>query len=487
MSSSSSSEKPLSLKVIKESYLLTASEIKALTKPYRLENVKHAAIKKFGSEAKLQEAISNRNAEREEKKNKKKKKDEQRLANRKSAEETLINKLKSFNVDSNNVVVKEENIKWLIHTNVGQQCIDQLVSLEIPGDDTNLDENAVRTLLNFNQKANERFSSITQAIKQRLVQAERQKLNERWIEYDVNVIVPPGSRLGIGAMLGPMMSPPGLLVKSFLNVNSVSPRGGGGGGPRFATAGNNANINAANVVGPLESSKLLVSSRVLKGIEKVMPGDIIVAINNNRIAQNTIPMAMMTLTMVSQMSMMNNKPQMILLRLSRFKPASKELLLKAQETALEPNRLSTFLNSPFIMQYAQATQPRKGEEVAYWLLNQNSVISEIFAPFERLEVLEQLFLKHKLTLKGPNGLLEKQFDETNVKQMYDMYTISSILKKYMDAGEVGRGRNKTSLKTAKQVVTAVVTHMKASKVYQESQQSDLDDGGNNKKKRKRNS
>ena len=101
--------------------------------------------------------------------------------------------------------------------------------------------------------------------------------------------------------------------------------------------------------------------------------------------------------------------------------------------------------------------------------------------------MEQLFLKHKLTLKGPNGLLEKQFDETNVKQMYDMYTISSILKKYMDAGEVGRGRNKTSLKTAKQVVTAVVTHMKASKVYQESQQSDLDDGGNNKKKRKRNS
>ena len=186
-----------------------------------MENVKQAAIKKFGSEAKLQEAISNRNAEREEKKNKKKK-DEQRLANRKIAEETLINKLKSFNVDSNNVVVKEENIKWLIHTNVGQQCIDQLVSLEMPGDDTNLDDNAVRTLLNFNQKANERFSSITQAIKQRLVQAERQKLNERWIEYDVNVIVPPGSRLGIGAMLGPMMSPPGLLVKSFLNVNSVS-------------------------------------------------------------------------------------------------------------------------------------------------------------------------------------------------------------------------------------------------------------------------
>ena len=35
----------------------------------------------------------------------------------------------------------------------------------------------------------------------------------------------------------------------------------------------------------------------------------------------------------------------------------------------------------------------------------------------------------------------------------------------MDDGEVGRGRNKTSLKTAKQVVTAVVTHMKTCNVY----------------------
>merc|ERR1711988_910375 len=119
-----------------------------------------------------------------------------------------------------------------------------------------------------------------------------------------------------------------------------------------------------------------------------------------------------------------------------------------------------------------------------WLLNQNSVISEIFAPFERLEVLEQLFLKHKLTLKGPNGLLEKQFDETNVKQMYDMYTISSILKKYMDAGEVGRGRNKTSLKTAKQVVTAVVTHMKTCNVYEECQQADIGVQSSNKKRKR---
>ena len=168
----------------------------------------------------------------------------------------------------------------------------------------------------------------------------------------------------------------------------------------------------------------------------------------------------------------------------RFQPASKELVSKAQQVALEPKRLGLLLSSPFILQYSQAIQPRKGEELTYWLLNQNAVISEIFAPFDRKQVLEELFSKHKLTLEGPHGLLQKKFDENNVKQMYDMYTIASILKKFMDAGEVGRGRNKTSLKTAKQVVTAVVTHMKTCNVYEECQQADIGVQSSNKKRKR---
>ena len=343
-----------------------------------------------------------------------------------------------------------------------------------PNDGAKLDVDAVNTLLSFSRKANERYLNISQAIKQRLIQTERQKLDEKWIEYDVVVVVPPGTRLGIGAVLVPMMSPPGLLVKKFLNMSNVSPREG-----RLIGDGNVATTTTATTSCPLENSKVISSNE--KSVKKVMPGDIIVAINDNRISQNTIPMALMTLTMVSQMSMMNKAVQKMSFRLSRFCPASKELILKAQEIALEPNRLNTFLKSPYILQYSQATQPRKGEEVAYWLLNQNSVISEIFAPFERKDVLEQLFSKHKLTLNGSDGLLQKEFDETNVKKMYDMYTISSILKKFMDAGEVGRGRNKTSLKTAKQVVTAVVSHMKACNIYEQVQQNI----GDKNKKRKR--
>ena len=62
-------------------------------------------------------------------------------------------------------------------------------------------------------------------------------------------------------------------------------------------------ISADKSIGPLESSTPTGNSR----IKNVLPGDIIVAINNNQILQNTIPMALMTLTMISQMSMMNKK------------------------------------------------------------------------------------------------------------------------------------------------------------------------------------
>jgi len=63
-----SSTETISLKKIKELYLLTNADVQKLTKPYRLVEVEQAAVNKFGSKEKLQEAISNRNDERERKK-----------------------------------------------------------------------------------------------------------------------------------------------------------------------------------------------------------------------------------------------------------------------------------------------------------------------------------------------------------------------------------------------------------------------------------
>ena len=466
-----SSTPKLSLKHIKESYLLNANDVKKLSKPYRLDDVVNLAIEKFGSKAQLDAAIAKRDDERERKKNKKILKEQTAQKNRLLAEETLRKRLKLHGEEQkqNGKILKDENLTWLIHTTTGQQCVDKLVASGAPEDATKIDNETLSTLIVLNQKANERHDSITHAIKQRLIQRERQKLDEKWVEYDVAILVPPGSRLGIGALLGPMMSPPGLLVKRFLTP------------PQNMSQGRGNTITADKSVGPLEGSTPTGNSR----IKNVLPGDIIVAINNNQILQNTIPMALMTLTMISQMSMMNSKKaQSVHLKMMRFQPASKELVSKAQQVALEPKRLGLLLSSPFILQYSQAIQPRKGEELTYWLLNQNAVISEIFAPFDRKQLLEELFLKHKLTLEGPHGLLQKKFDENNVKQMYDMYTIASILKKFMDAGEVGRGRNKTSLKTAKQVVTAVVTHMKTCNVYEECQQADIGVQSSNKKRKR---
>lgn len=45
-------------------------------------------------------------------------------------------------------------------------------------------------------------------------------------------------------------------------------------------------------------------------------------------------------------------------------------------------------------------------------------------------------------------------------KMYNMYTISQLLDKFAKDGEVGRGRNKTAVNTAKQVARAVATELK---------------------------
>ena len=45
-------------------------------------------------------------------------------------------------------------------------------------------------------------------------------------------------------------------------------------------------------------------------------------------------------------------------------------------------------------------------------------------------------------------------------KMYDLFTPDELLQKFIAAGEVGRGRNKTSLKTAKQVYNVVYTELK---------------------------
>ena len=125
-----SSTTKLSLKHIKESYLLNANDVKKLSKPYRLDDVVNLAIEKFGSKAQLDAAIAKRNDEREHKKNKKLLKEQTIQKQRALAEDSLRKRLQLHGEEQkqNGNTLKDENLTWLIHTTTGQQCVDKLVA-----------------------------------------------------------------------------------------------------------------------------------------------------------------------------------------------------------------------------------------------------------------------------------------------------------------------------------------------------------------------
>ena len=126
--------------------------------------------------------------------------------------------------------------------------------------------------------------------------------------------------------------------------------------------------------------------------------------------------------------------------------------------ALSPARLSFVSASPLLVSYARATHPKRGDNTL-WLLNRTSVINTIVAPLERQNELAALFAKKKVALLGDQGVLNKVWTSP-LPKMYDLFTVPELVQKFIDGGEVGRGRNKTSLKTSKQVVNVVVIELK---------------------------
>ena len=126
---------------------------------------------------------------------------------------------------------------------------------------------------------------------------------------------------------------------------------------------------------------------------------------------------------------LHKKDQNLKLVLSRFERASPNDIAAAIRRALEPSRLAELEKSPLVMAFARAAQPLPGKELEYWLLNRSSVVSEIFAPYDRRQELETIFQKYGRSLDGENGLL---CERPELPKMYDLYYISEILHKYMD-------------------------------------------------------
>lgn len=314
--------------------------------------------------------------------------------------------------------VEPENLNWLVRTADARKFLapDQSPTVDLR---EHLSK-TVNQLISHDKIASTRAADIKQEIKNRLIATERSKLDEKWVDYTADIIIPGGSVFGLGAQLAQMISPPGVLIKSFL------PLPGG-------------------AIGPLQAT------------QNAKVGDVIVSINRAKVDTTNMHTAMMTLNMIAQVAHISKQDQSLSLRISRFERASPSALANAIKRALEPTIVSKLENSPLIQAYAQATQPALGVELEYWLLNRSSVVSEIFAPYERTDELDELFRKHGYSVKGGEGLLHK---ELSCEKMYGLFDVASLLRKYIDDGEVGRGRNKTSLKTAKQVCTAVVSHLK---------------------------
>jgi|UPI000490FB13 hypothetical protein len=313
--------------------------------------------------------------------------------------------------------VSAESLDWLPRTATAQKYIKNQ-ALSETGDVLSLQ--AIDKLVKGDKTVQQRTTEIKRAIKDRLILSERSKLGEKWVEYSINATVPGGSTFGLGAEFSPMVHPTGILIKKFVKI----PGGEKG---------------ALEVTG------------------KVAVGDVIVSINGAKVAAGNIHTAMMTLSMIAQVALFSKMDQKLKLVLSRFERASPNDVATAIRCALEPSRLAQLESSPLIVAFARATQPLAGKELEYWLLNRSSVVSEIFAPYDRRQELENIFQKYGRSLEGENGLLRER---PELPEMYDLYDISGLLQKYIDNGEVGRGRNKTSLKTAKQVCTAVISHLK---------------------------
>lgn len=105
-----------------------------------------------------------------------------------------------------------------------------------------------------------------------------------------------------------------------------------------------------------------------------------------------------------------------------------------------------------------------------WLFDPGSVANEILLPLERIEELRGLLEPHHLGLQiigdesfqlistNPNPEEADQKTEAmGSMKMYQTLSLPDFLAKFVHDGEVGRGRNKTALSTAKQVVKAVCT------------------------------
>ena len=178
---------------------------------------------------------------------------------------------------------------------------------------------------------------------------------------------------------------------------------------------------------------------------------------------------------------------LVTLTVRRFKPAPPAELKKAEARALEPVRLERALSSPLVEKFARVTHSVNPD---IWLFDPATVATEILLPIERfndirsqlkatlepfgLELEIQVHTNSANSLKSEGGEEERvclvvvngsTVDERQVRvkelKMFGLYSIEEAITKFIKAGEIGRGRNKTAINKAQQLSRAIATEVKA--------------------------
>ena len=347
----------------------------------------------------------------------------------------------------------DAEIEWLMNTRTGIAYTMKMLN------DAESAEPVFAKLREFWAESRMRRVSLVTGIRRRMIEVERETLNERWRSFEVEVPITPGSFL-----------PPdlGMVLQDTTVTRSASAMPDRPDGLQVV----GFVLDMMGMPGPVEAAARY-QRHPMKRIEVgdvitlFRPGPYVTGAKAVRNALNMfVNISVLRLlapsprtVALAQNSMIPPAAPALQLKIYRLEKASSHLLAGARERALLPARTAYALGSPLIDQYARATHPEKGADDTLWLFNKFSVISTILVPLERMEEMRALFAQKKIKLDGPEGALSPTWT-AHLPKMYDMYTVSELLHKFISFGEVGRGRNKTSLKTTKQVVFVVAQYLK---------------------------
>lgn len=292
----------------------------------------------------------------------------------------------------------------------------------------------VKVLHDYVGEEDMRRNQLLHSMKQEIIRRQTEKLGDKWKTFEVAMIVGENFFVGLAPR---MQSPTGAAIAHFrptpaggpgplqaggmLQVGDVITHVGGTGGHYYA------------VMAALRQHKAAVSSS--SGAS--MP------LNSN--AGGHCAAAMMA---QHHSHRRMNGGRLLKLRAARYDAPPEHT---AETRALCEACVKFAEHSPLVVKYARAT---RDPEASVWLFNELSVVREILAKLDRKEWLTELLHGKKVPW------VLTHCNDPEIRRLIDTY---------IRVGEVGRGRNKTCLTTAKQVMRMVLKEIKRLKAQEQHQ------------------